>query len=59
MEKQQQYSPLKFLFFSAIGIFMFFILITFMGKNSIPVDHVITLIRKIPHLGALLSLIHI
>ncbi|WP_462423962.1 YjiH family protein [Cloacibacillus porcorum] len=53
MEKQQQYSPLKFLFFSAIGIFMFFIPITFMGKNSIPVDHVITLIRKIPHLGAL------
>lgn len=47
MEKQQQYSPLKFLFFSAIGIFMFFIPITFMGKNSIPVDHVITLIRSI------------
>ncbi|MDO4559868.1 MAG: YjiH family protein [bacterium] len=51
MIKQQQFSPFNFLFFSAIGIFMFFIPVTFMGKNSIPIDHVITMIRKIPHLG--------
>lgn len=52
-ERQSRYSPFKFLCFSAVGIFMFFIPMTFMGKNSIPVDHVISLIRKIPHLGPL------
>lgn len=49
--KEKAYSPFKFIFFSAIGIFMFFMPVTFMGKNSIPIDHVIGLIRRIPHLG--------
>ncbi len=53
MREKQQFSPFNFLFFSAVGIFMFFIPVTFMGKNSIPIDHVITMIRKIPYLGPL------
>ena len=48
---EKRLSPFRFICFSAIGIFMFFVPISFMGKNSIPVDHVISLIRKIPHLG--------
>ena len=38
----------KFILLNAIGIFMFFITITIGGKSSIPVDHVVTYIRKIP-----------
>ena len=39
----------KFILLNAIGIFMFFITITIGGKSSIPVDHVVTYIRKIPY----------
>lgn len=53
MREKQQFSPFNFLFFNAVGIFMFFIPVTFMGKNSIPIDHVITMIGKIPYLGPL------
>ncbi len=42
-------SMMRFLLYSAIGIFMFFIPITFMGKNSIPLDHLVGLIQKIPY----------
>lgn len=41
---------LRFLLFSFIGIFLFFVPITFNGKSSIPLDHVVGLILKIPHL---------
>ena len=39
----------KFILLNAIGIFMFFITITINGKNSIPVDHIVTFIRSIPY----------
>lgn len=39
---------IRFLLFSAIGIFMFFIPIT-IEKSSIPLDHLVTFIQKIPY----------
>ena len=38
----------KFILLNLIGIFMFFITITVGGKESIPVDHIVTYIRAIP-----------
>lgn len=38
----------KFLIYSAIGIFMFFIPIEWFGKSTIPIDHIVGLIRKFP-----------
>ena len=38
----------KFFILNLIGIFMFFITITVGGKESIPVDHIVTYIRSIP-----------
>ena len=40
---------LKFIVLNLIGIFMFFVTITIAGSSSIPVDHVVTAIRKIPY----------
>ncbi|MBY0122967.1 YjiH family protein [Bacillus sp. S/N-304-OC-R1] len=37
---------LKFSLYSAIGIFMFFIPIELNGKNSIPLDHLVTWLRQ-------------
>nr|WP_312577591.1 YjiH family protein [Sedimentibacter sp.] len=37
---------LKFLLCSAIGIFMFFITVTFNGSKSIPLDHIVTLLKQ-------------
>ena len=36
---------LKFIILSGIGIFMFFIPITIVGKTTIPIDHVVTFIK--------------
>jgi nucleoside recognition membrane protein YjiH len=36
---------LKLLIFSAIGIFMFFIPINFQNRSSIPLDHIVSIIR--------------
>jgi nucleoside recognition membrane protein YjiH len=36
---------IKFLIFSAIGIFMFFIPITYNARSSIPLDHIVSVIR--------------
>ena len=41
----------KFLLLSFIGIFMFFIPITINEARSIPIDHIVTYIRSIPHFG--------
>ncbi|MCR5825264.1 MAG: YjiH family protein [Oscillospiraceae bacterium] len=38
----------KFILLNAIGIFMFFITVSINGKSSIPVDHIVTIIRSIP-----------
>ncbi|PAB59306.1 YjiH family protein [Anaeromicrobium sediminis] len=49
---------LKFLIFSAIGIFMFFIPITIGAKTTIPLDHIVTGIKKsIPFIAKLYALI--
>lgn len=39
----------KFILLNVIGIFMFFITITVNGKASIPIDHIVTALRSIPH----------
>ncbi|AEH51729.1 YjiH family protein [Pseudothermotoga thermarum] len=39
-------AALKFLFFSAVGIFMFFIPIKLNNTSSIPLDHIVTWIRN-------------
>lgn len=42
---------LKFILYSFIGIFMFFIPITINGKNTIPLDHIVNYIKAIPNFG--------
>ena len=42
----------KFLVYSAIGIFMFFITITIDGKTTIPIDHLVTALRGLSAKGA-------
>ncbi|SEN80867.1 YjiH family protein [Lihuaxuella thermophila] len=37
----------KFFIYSLIGIFMFFVPVTFKGKSSIPLDHLVTLVRDV------------
>ena len=37
----------KFLVYSAIGIFMFFVSITINGKTTIPIDHLVTLVKEV------------
>lgn len=37
----------KFLVYSAIGIFMFFITITINGQTTIPIDHLVTALKKL------------
>ncbi|MGB9813046.1 MAG: YjiH family protein [Thermovenabulum sp.] len=39
-------SALRFLIYSAIGFFMFFIPVNFNGSSSIPIDHIVTWIRQ-------------
>lgn len=43
---------IKFLLFSSIGIFMFFIPIEWNGKSSIPLDHFVTWVRSLVGNGA-------
>lgn len=40
---------IKFIVLNLIGIFMFFVTVEIGGKSSIPVDHIVTYIRSIPH----------
>ncbi|MCT4592881.1 MAG: YjiH family protein [Anaeromicrobium sp.] len=48
----------KFLIFSAVGIFMFFIPINMGGKTTIPLDHIVTGIKKsVPFIAKLYALI--
>ncbi len=44
-------SLFRFVVYSIIGIFMFFVPITIGGKNTIPLDHIVTYIQKIPFYG--------
>lgn len=45
----------KFILYSAIGIFMFFVPITINGTNTIPVDHIVNFIKTIPNYGPIYS----
>lgn len=57
MEKNLS-SIFKFFFFSAIGIFMFFIPVSIGGKSTIPLDHLVTAIRTtVPSLAPIYALI--
>jgi len=52
------YSALKFLLFSFIGIFMFFVNVTINKTSTIPLDHIVTFIRNnFPKAAALYALI--
>lgn len=46
IQKNRKYLP-KFIIFSAIGAFMFFVSIPFQGRNSIPLDHLTRQIRNV------------
>jgi len=51
-------SVAKFILFSALGIFMFFIPIHIGGKSTIPLDHIVTGIKKgLPTVAAIYALI--
>ena len=40
---------LRFIFYSIVGIFLFFIPITIGEKTTIPLDHIVTYVLKIPY----------
>lgn len=40
---------LKFIVYSLLGIFLFFVPITLLGKSTIPLDHIVSYILKIPY----------
>ncbi|MBN1975200.1 MAG: YjiH family protein [Sedimentisphaerales bacterium] len=43
---------MKFIFFSLFGVILFFTPITIKGKNSIPIDHLITYLKSVqPNIG--------
>ncbi|WP_432661804.1 YjiH family protein [Wukongibacter baidiensis] len=51
-------SLIRFIFFSLIGIFMFFIPITIGGKSTIPIDHIVTGIKtSLPSIAPIYALI--
>ncbi|MDO4690567.1 MAG: YjiH family protein [Fusobacterium sp.] len=53
MDKKNSMSNiLKFVLYSLLGIFLFFVPIKFLGKSTIPLDHIVTYILKIPHFRA-------
>lgn len=51
MEKKKFKSSdiVLFIFFALFGIFMFFVPITIAGTKSIPIDHITSLVKKIPN----------
>lgn len=52
MTERKRYAPkdlFLFILFALFGIFMFFVPIHFNGNNSIPIDHVVSLVRSIPN----------
>ncbi len=56
--QQRRHSPAPFIFYSALGLFMFFVPITIGPKTTIPVDHIITAIRNnFPQGGAIYAVI--
>ncbi|KDE65141.1 histidine transporter [Fusobacterium necrophorum BFTR-1] len=49
MSKDKNVAMSKFIFCSLFGIFMFFVPISIEGKSSIPLDHIVSWILKIPY----------
>ena len=51
MEKKKFKSSdiVLFIFYALFGIFMFFVPITIAGTKSIPIDHITSLVKKIPN----------
>lgn len=60
-QNKKVYAPsnvFNFIFFSLLGIFLFFVPFTLNGTNSIAVDHIITYMNKyLPWLGPTFTLI--
>lgn len=46
-----------FIFYSLLGIFMFFVPIPLGGKKTIPIDHIVNAIKTIPHYGIIFGTI--
>lgn len=58
ISKSNNSSILKFIFFSLIGILMFFIPINIGGKSTIPLDHIVTGINtSLPSIASIYALI--
>lgn len=57
MKESRSKSLTRFILCSIFGIFMFFVPIPFMGKTSIPLDHVVTVIQNIPNFKPIYGLI--
>lgn len=49
MKNSNTFNTFKFVVYSLLGVFMFFVPITVGEKNTIPLDHLVTLLLKIPH----------
>lgn len=47
--KKSLSNVLRFVFFSLLGIFLFFVPIKILGKSTIPLDHIVTYVLKIPY----------
>lgn len=48
-DKKSMSNVLRFVFFSLLGIFLFFVPIKILGKSTIPLDHIVTYILKVPY----------
>ena len=52
MNKYSIESKLQFIIYSILGIIIFFVPVTIGGKSTIPLDHIVTYILKIPYFQA-------
>ena len=57
MNASKRCAVLKFIIFSAIGIFIFFIPVEIRGKSTIPLDHIVSGIRGFPQIALTWALI--
>ncbi|MDY4010237.1 MAG: YjiH family protein [Fusobacterium gastrosuis] len=57
MDKYTIENKLKFVCYSLIGIFLFFVPISILGKTTIPLDHIVSYILKIPYFREIYGII--
>lgn len=57
MDKYTIENKLKFVCYSLIGIFLFFVPISILGKTTIPLDHIVSYILKIPYFKEIYGII--